>query len=469
MNEISDRFKANILDKNLFTENSSLLLSMSAGKDSMFMFCNIMSLVKEMRLRIGVFHLNHLLRGEESDGDEEFLKSFLMDYQVETYFREYDFNACADHRKSFEEHARTVRYSMLDSIKSEFNYDLILTAHNKNDNAETVFMRILKGTGLRGLEGIPESEGSLVRPVLPFDVEEIYSFLRNNSLKWREDSSNLSDKYERNFIRNSVFPLIGSRFSGFLDNITGLMEHSRENRLLMERFIDERFGHCVYSEGDSHFVDIECLNDDIPVTKFIISKILRNNYDTVLSHSVFREIFRKIYSKRSNILLYSNGTVSINKGYHKGKAVISLSMYNSDEIPDEWEYAIPEGDGEICIKESDMVIYFRRFSCVAEIPAEYKDFIGIGDLPSASKVMVRSRRPGDRIIIKNGRKKIKDLMIEKKLDSVAKKKVPLITVNNEVAVYLPLPDSGDNFRISKKYLIDSDSKNIILFTLKQGM
>jgi len=467
MNEIEKAFKNNIIQKKIIIPGDSLLLSMSAGKDSMFMFSLISGLMDEMNLRVGVFHLNHMLRGEESDGDESFLRDYLQKYNVTLHLNRYDFPNIKDSRFSFEEQAREVRYSMLKDIKNESGYDKILTAHNRDDNAETVFMRVLKGTGLRGLEGIPERENYLLRPVIHYGTEEIYDFLRKTSVPWREDSSNRSDYYLRNIVRNRIFPMLKESFPAHVNNLIKLSCHARENRELMEDLIGRNYDKYVEEHGGNHVLYAAEFHDNEPLMKFIISEILRNNYRTVLTNSVYEEIFRKFYGNRSNVSLYCNGEIEIMKGLFSGKIAIFIGAYAEDTAPEEWEYSLPECEnGEVFLKETGAILSYRRISRIEYDNLKINESIVIDTGEESSVISVRNRRKGDRILIKKGSKKIKDLMIEKKLDSVAKKKVPLIIVNNEVAAYLPLPDSGDSCRISHKYCVVDDSKKIILFEYK---
>ncbi len=463
MPSLVDRFKALIAEKELFEDGDALLLSMSAGKDSMFMLSMVLQVREELNLRLGVFHLNHLTRGDESLGDEVFLREYLTSHGIEPFFHQYDFSAHGKPGLSFEERARAIRYSMLREIKNEKGFNKILTAHNLEDNAETIFMRILRGTGMRGLEGIPETERGIVRPILTFHREEIYAYLRENEIPWREDSSNFSNKYDRNYIRNEVFPVIESRFPRYINKIAQLSNHVRESRLLLEDLIAHNYGEYVHQEGHVFFIDISSPGMTNPLLRLIISEILRNNYDVVLSNAVYEEIFRKLKQRKTNLHLYSLGKLQLRKGLFKEKPSVIISKEDLEKILEEWCHIIPpEREGSVFLTEVNAEVHYRR--CSRDEYQALKEDGGVAfshDNPE-SVIAIRNRRQGDRIVIETGTKKIKDFMIEKKLDTVTKKKVPLITVDNEVAVYLPLPWAEDAFRVSKKYWIDNNSENIII-------
>ncbi len=459
------------MEKKLIERGDSLLLSMSAGKDSMFMLSMVRALQEEFNLRLGVFHLNHLTRGDESHGDESFLREYLASLGIESFFERHDFstkNKEGKARLSFEERARKVRYSMLRELQSRHGFYKILTAHNMEDNGETIFMRMLRGTGIRGLEGIPEMENGIVRPILTFGRDEIYGYLRENNIPWREDSSNSSNKYDRNYIRNEIFPTVLARFPHSIQNLVKLASHARESRLLTEELLSLNYKDFVHREGDSFF--IITAENDIPLLRFIIAEILRNNYDIVLSNSVYGEIFRKLSGDRTNLLLYSSEKVHLRKGLFRGKGAIIISHGEVEEPCGPWSYTIlNDREGEVVLEEVNARISYKK--CSREEYLRLKEegtsrgfYGGVAfALNSSTKIMeVRNIREGDKISIERGSKKIKDLMIEKKLDSVAKKKVPLISIDNEVAVYFPLPWVDDTFRVSKKYWIDDNSEEIIL-------
>ena len=212
MKDLIQQTSAFIIKNSLIGPGMKILLSCSAGKDSMALLAVLYALKERFRCDLGIFHLNHLMRGAESDRDEDFLKSVSDNMGLPFYVERYDFSEHKTRRGSFEEQARNVRYGLIEQYLKNCGYDRCAMAHNNDDAVETVLMRICTGTAIHGLQGIPAKRGHIIRPLLHASASDIYSFLKEESISWREDSSNSDDVYTRNFIRNTVIPRLETRF-----------------------------------------------------------------------------------------------------------------------------------------------------------------------------------------------------------------------------------------------------------------
>ncbi|HPD78502.1 MAG TPA: tRNA lysidine(34) synthetase TilS, partial [Spirochaetota bacterium] len=226
MPDIFSKFTHTVKTHSLIDSGDRILLSLSAGKDSMAMLDLMMRYRQIINFDIAIFHLNHMMRGQDAFLDEDFVCEKARSLKIIAYIRQYDFNSQTPQGISFEEHARNVRYSMLSEIASLENFNKIATAHNKSDNAETLLMRIFLGTGIYGLKGIEYTSGNIIRPMLDLMPEEIYSYLRENSIAWREDLSNEDCTYSRNYIRNKIMPLVTERFADAISNIIKISAHA---------------------------------------------------------------------------------------------------------------------------------------------------------------------------------------------------------------------------------------------------
>ena len=155
----------------------------------------------------GIAHCNFKLRGNDSDDDMFFVKNLAEKYNLPFYSASFNTEEYADiNRVSIQMAARMLRYEWFEEIRTEKEYDFIATAHNKNDAVETFLINLSRGTGIRGLSGIPIVSGQIIRPLLFLEREEIEEYARLESIPWREDSSNAQTKYARNKIRHSVIP-----------------------------------------------------------------------------------------------------------------------------------------------------------------------------------------------------------------------------------------------------------------------
>ncbi len=193
----------------LLQNGEKILFALSGGPDSIFALYFFKKFSKRFGITLAAAHLNHMLRGKQAEKDEEFCKRTCGDLGIEYYSEKYDVAGFARQNKiSVEEAARKVRYDFLLRIAKNYRFDKIVTAHTMDDNAETVLMNLIKGTGLQGIAGIPVQRDNIIRPVLALTKDEIVSYLDNYNIEYRVDKSNKDLKYERNFIRHKILPLI---------------------------------------------------------------------------------------------------------------------------------------------------------------------------------------------------------------------------------------------------------------------
>jgi tRNA(Ile)-lysidine synthase len=188
-----------------FLKGKKLLLAVSGGLDSMV----LLHLFQQLDYEIVVLHCNFQLRGLESFGDQQFIQEYTSQHNIQLSFTQFDTEAFAnDYKLSIQIAARELRYSWFYEQLEIQEGDYILTAHHADDNLETFFINLSRGTGLDGLTGIPAQNDTVIRPLLPFTRKEIEEYAAKQDLKWREDSSNASDKYLRNKIRHHLIPIL---------------------------------------------------------------------------------------------------------------------------------------------------------------------------------------------------------------------------------------------------------------------
>lgn len=197
------QFESNIVKKQLFSKTDKLIVALSGGVDSVV----LVYLLQKLNYDFILAHCNFKLRGKDSLQDELFCKNIAKKLKVPFYSVQFDTNSYAtSHKMSIQMAARELRYNWLNTICDETKTSYILTAHHANDLIETVFINMLRGTGINGLKGIAEKSKNLVRPLLFATKVEVEQYAKENSIAFRLDKSNLEDKYERNFIRLNVIP-----------------------------------------------------------------------------------------------------------------------------------------------------------------------------------------------------------------------------------------------------------------------
>lgn len=190
----------------MFPNGSTVICGLSGGADSVCLTVCMQMLSKELGISVEAVHVNHCIRGAESDRDEQFCRELCQRLGIQLTVFTCDVPAFAkEHSLSLEDAARTMRY---DSFKSCSDGKIIATAHNANDNLETSLFNLARGSGLKGVAGIPPVRDNIVRPLLAVTRDEIDDFLAANGFSYVTDSTNLSDDYTRNKIRHRIMPLL---------------------------------------------------------------------------------------------------------------------------------------------------------------------------------------------------------------------------------------------------------------------
>jgi len=220
------------LSQNLsFLTNKRLLLAISGGIDSMVM----LDLFKKFGFEIAIAHCNFQLRGQESNDDQAFIEKYSEENNIPLFVTQFDTKAFAeDFKLSIQVAARELRYKWFYELLEAENYDHVLTAHHADDNIETFLINLSRGSGLEGFTGIPMQNDKTIRPLLSFGREEILNYAKENGIQWREDSSNASDKYLRNKIRQEIVPVLKTLNPNLLYSFQQTLENLQQSMSLVD-------------------------------------------------------------------------------------------------------------------------------------------------------------------------------------------------------------------------------------------
>ncbi len=262
------------LENNLFSKGESIVIALSGGADSVALLSFFKEIEEQFELKLSTFHLNHMLRGDESLRDEQFAGEISRKLNVPFHCVSIDINEKAKREKiGIEEAGRLARYDCLSQIKAE----KIATAHNKNDLVETFFINLCRGSAGRGLSSIPVSRGKIIRPILNQSRDDIERYLDERGLQYVTDSTNAQDIYQRNNIRHKIIPSFLDISPDFLQKVV------KTTKLISE---DEK---CLteISKGlvVNNSINIKKLNDaQPPIAKRAVRELLRENnlpYDSI--------------------------------------------------------------------------------------------------------------------------------------------------------------------------------------------
>ena len=254
------------------SHNKKLLAAVSGGVDSMVL-CEL--LVKQ-NLPFAIAHCNFNLRGEESNGDAIFVKDYAAVNNIDFYSATFDTKSYALHNKvSTQVAARELRYAWFEELLSTGKFSHLLTAHHANDNAETILMNLAKGTGIKGLTGIAQKTYNIIRPLLKTTRKQIEQYAAENNVAFREDSSNSSDNYTRNYFRHNVISAIEKEFPHFLNNMQKNVDRFKDVELLYNMQVDKLIKGLLDKKGKEYFIPALKL-EKAPAKQTIIYELFKN-------------------------------------------------------------------------------------------------------------------------------------------------------------------------------------------------
>ncbi|MFY9310354.1 MAG: tRNA lysidine(34) synthetase TilS [Bacteroidia bacterium] len=269
-------FFNHIETQNLCTKADTTLLTVSGGIDSVVM-CE---LFRKAGLKFAIAHCNFQLREAESDQDEEFVESLAGLYNVAFHSIAFDTAKYAKKNNlSIQLAARELRYKWFEEIRQEYNYEYIATAHHVNDSIETFLINFSRGTGIAGLHGILPKQGTVIRPLLFATKQEIESFAKKNNLKYREDSSNASDKYTRNKIRHHIIPLLKQLNPDFENAASSTIQRLQETEKIYDSTIAKQRASIVKTTNGTTMISIPRLKKLVPHAAYLYEFLKPFNFN----------------------------------------------------------------------------------------------------------------------------------------------------------------------------------------------
>ena len=255
--------------ENLFTKEDKLILSISGGADSVALAL----LLFGNGFNFSFAHCNFNLRGKESDGDEKFVVDLSKQLNINCEIKHFDTEKYAlENSISIQMAARDLRYNWFENLRKKTNSDYILVAHHSDDDKETFFINLIRGSGMRGFLGMKEKKNKIIRPLLSFSRKEIEEYLHQKNQSFRTDSSNVDTKYLRNNIRHHLLPLIYDMNPSFGKTIEMEMKYLNEVFDVFSEVIDKRKSEIVSSYKDGISIDI--------------GKLLKDKNDNILMHEI---------------------------------------------------------------------------------------------------------------------------------------------------------------------------------------
>lgn len=409
----------------MFPRGAKLIVGLSGGADSVALLHLLHSFQEEEDWHITAVHIHHGLRGREADEDARFAEDFCASLGIPCVVKEYDVAKEAKSRGLGEEETgRILRYAAFREAAGIEGR--IAVAHHRKDQAETVLMRLCRGTGLTGLTGMSPVRGDICRPLLFCDREEIEQYCQENHLPWREDATNQQEKYTRNKLRLRVLPLLEEINPKAVAHIAETASLLAAEEDFLEQQAEAFFAQVkLPSAGEEVRLSRERLKALHPAMQ---RRVLRKAMGTFLQADVsqaqiaaMEELLEKETGKSRNF------PAGIRAENRYDALVLSRKRERQAEG---FCYELPVGE-EVLIPEAGIAVCASFHEKKVEISGE--TCTNVFDYDKIKYTLFcRSRRAGDWIPLAQGRKKIKDLFIDEKIPRDWRAAYPLITMGEEV-------------------------------------
>ncbi len=435
---------------NLLQKGDKVLLALSGGSDSIFLFYFLLKLKETLNITFECLHVNHNLRGNDSKEDADFCLALGKENNVKVHLKDIDVVSFAkEEKRSIEDAARILRYNELLEFKERHNFTKIATAHNLDDNVETVLLRLIEGTGLKGLTGIPIiREGNIIRPLLCLSKLEINNYLISNNITWREDLSNNDIKYKRNFIRHNLMPIIKVINPNYRESINKTITTLSGFSEFFTEYIRKIKEQYVSLIKDNIFIDLSLLQNQSPIIYVeCIKVILEEQYNYRFDWNDYEKLMiiknlqtgKYLELKDKIVLLKDRDKIVIYKKQNLQLELVKFEIGKPINIGDKKLYSK-------VVKIEDVSLKQKKDN------VEYLDFEKLDE----NKLYIRNIKNGDKIIPLgiNGSKKVNDLLTDMKVESFKKKEIKVLLNLNEIIYVI-------GYKISNKYKLNEKTNRVL--------
>ena len=449
---------------NMFEVNDKVVVALSGGPDSICLLHILHTLKDELNISIVAAHVNHCLRGEAADNDEMYVKKICEELGIQCFVKREDVHRISKERGiSCEMAGREVRYQFFEEVLHKINGNKIAIAHNANDQAETVLMRILRGTGLEGLVGIrPVRDNIFVRPIINLTRDEIENYCEINKLNPRIDKTNFENIYTRNKIRLELIPYIQKNFNSDVIEVL--------NRFSDTVKIDNEYINNVAKEKYNEY-------SEISKEKIILKGQLFKEHEAILTR-VIRIAIKNIKGDLNNLeknhiydiidiqkkstgkyIMLPSG-IRVTNNYGDIYVYKEEKKHKVQKINKEVELNLLE---ENVLTNHKLKITLDIIKSKEDIKFDKSPLIKYFDYDKIKGVIkLRYRKNGDKFMPfgMSGSKKLKDLFIDLKIPKERRDSIPLITFGDDIAWIV-------GYRISDKFKINKDTKSILKIKIER--
>ena len=376
----------------MISPGDTVVCAVSGGADSVALLFGMYLLKEKWRVTLEAAHFNHHLRGDESDRDEAFVKDFCQRFDIPLHL---GVGHIVPGKKGLEAAARDARYAFLNALPGK-----IATAHTADDNAETVLMHLVRGTGLKGLGAIAPINGKLIRPMLALTRQEVEDFLLEYHLPHIEDSSNHTDQFLRNRIRRQVMPLLKAENPSLAENLSAMALRLRQDEAALDRLSTDN--------TDATVTELRTLEP--AVRNRVLEKFLKRSgvREPEAQHIALAEAL--VFSDNPSAMAAFPGDVSIGRNYDRLAVIDQNVPLESAVLACPGVTELPQiGLRVICEPAAGQPTGRDAFTVV-----------------TAGKPTVRARMTGDAMRFPGGTKTLKKWFIDQKIPASQRNRIPVI-------------------------------------------
>jgi len=413
---------------NLIERNDHLLLAVSGGIDSMVLLQYLSSQAKEMNLTLSVAHLDHQKR-KESFLDCQLVTDVCQKLSIACYSEKLDMNDT----ENFHDYAHVKRYDFFASTAKKIGANKIVLAHNADDHAETIVMRLVRGSSFEGYRGIlPVSNYQdllVIRPMLRVSRTEIIEYQSQNHVPYNEDGSNQEDRYTRNRYRHHVMPFFEQENPRYLDKFNQFSDYIDKAYQLIEKLANAFLADNLIKYKDSYAMDIFAFNQideiiKIETLKRIVNRLTENQLE--LSYTNIKDILKLFNNEKPHVELSLSETLFIYKSYN-------MVYFQKEKTQSNQFHHVIYGLQEIHLPDGALFV-------ITTNPNKYYGNIYklcYNNLDLIFPLVVRNRIDGDKINTTSGTKKLKDIFINKKIPMETRNNLPVVLDRQQEIIWVP--------------------------------
>lgn len=437
-------------EHNMLCDHNFIIVGVSGGPDSMALLHILYKLRGEFGFQLAVAHLNHSLR-QEADDEQELVARTCTGWGIPFYAQTVDIREqAARQKKTLEEAGRDSRYQYFNQLALQLGADRIATAHHQDDQAESVLLHLLRGSGIRGLRGIMPVNGSLIRPLLGISRQEIEQYIIEHNIPSCLDLSNKNTEFLRNRIRWQLIPLLEEYNPRIKETLAGLADIAREENDVLEKEVQAWWPEVIRQQDEGLYLDSQMISSLHPAyqKRLIMTALGQVSGHTDWSRGDVMRVWELMQQPGSSTTIDLKQNLKARKVYNQLMLAHNFPRIEPYcyELPIPGELTIPETGETYCttVVQKDNLQPGTEETCI--------DYDHIQSL-----LWMRSRLPGDqyRPVGLKGTCKLKRLFIDLKIPQAERNAIPILISDNEILAVI-------GYRVAESVAVTNSTKNILV-------